>query len=193
MNESNMLDMVEHVRLLFPISTEELEKLVVELWGEDKASVILQHYNHTIDGTNGKAFFAMVSDAAINCPIRTVAQRLCHSGSQVYQYVFDAAVLPEVGVAHASELPFVFDRDYMLPTKSLIELSKQMVGLWEHFEKTGNPNGGGLVPWKWPNAMGGAGSSKVVVFRTNNQSAVTLDPFNRCFVWSNDSDGEPST
>jgi hypothetical protein len=68
-----------------------------------------------------------------------------------------------------------------------------MVGLWEHFEKTGNPNGGGLVPWKWPNAMGGAGSSKVVVFRTNNQSAVTLDPFNRCFVWSNDSDGEPST
>ena len=81
------------------------------------------------------------------------------------KYIFDAMSIPGIGVSHTEELPFVFDRQYMLLTKDLKVLSSQMVEMWEQFEKSGNPNGGVLSNVTWPNSNDVSHEDDVMLFR----------------------------
>ena len=186
MNESGLLSRMLHPEMILPTSAQELKSAVVDLWGTNRSDSILQHYNEQADGKNNRAFFAAVSDACINCPLRRWKNRLLlsNSSADVYQYIFDAMSIPGIGVSHTEELPFVFDRQYMLLTKDLKVLSSQMVEMWEQFEKSGNPNGGVLSNVTWPNSNNVSHEEDVMLFRAGKDaSRVTTDLFTRCFVW----------
>jgi len=200
MNESAMFSTLLHPEMLLPTSEKELQDAVIQLWGKNQSDIILKHYNEQADGANNHAFVAAVSDACINCPLRRWRERLLLEGgiSNVYQYMFDAMSMPQLGVTHAAELPLVFDHQYMLLSKELKELSLQMVTMWSLFETKGNPNGGGVLPnnVSWPKSSSSSSSSvvsnsnvtalllsKVLLLRAGNRSQVVADPIARCFVW----------
>ena len=60
------------------------------------------------------------------------------------------------GAFHGLELSFVFGTiplgvswfsDPFVPTQAEIDLTRAMEGYWARFAATGDPNGGGAVPW----------------------------------------------
>ena len=51
-----------------------------------------------------------------------------------------------IGVAHASELVFVFGTNQFF-TNETRPVSERMQSYWTNFAKTGEPNGDGLLEW----------------------------------------------
>jgi para-nitrobenzyl esterase len=85
-------------------------------------------------------------DARLVCPTVDVARRALALDLPVYLYNWDIPVDDVIGVAHASELVFVFGTNQFF-TPQTMPVSEQMQTYWTNFAKTGDPNGVDLLKW----------------------------------------------
>ncbi|XP_021358791.1 cocaine esterase-like [Mizuhopecten yessoensis] len=85
------------------------------------------------------------------------------TSSNTYHYVYSQelsftflfpipAWIDGMGAGHGMELPYMFgpasQNDESLATDEGREFTDVLVSYWTNFAKTGNPNGGSLVPWE---------------------------------------------
>lgn len=127
---------------------------VSDLFGSTAEAKILAEYPASSYGTPQKAFIAATTDALHICPSRRVA-RAGDAGQTepVYRYFFTHALenspLNASGAFHALDTLFVFGLGSYRPSASAAEiaLADAMMGYWTRFAVSGNPNGGGAVPW----------------------------------------------
>ncbi|KAL5005368.1 hypothetical protein ScPMuIL_018824 [Solemya velum] len=101
-----------------------------------------------------------IGDFHFTCPGIDLAERYAAAGQDVYYYYFEHRssihVWPQwTGVMHADEINFVFGEPLMPGsryTQHEKKLSKQIMGYWTNFAKTGNPNRapGKLGVKEWP-------------------------------------------
>src|SRR5262249_18582746 len=110
-----------------------------------QVDAIVAHYpiasfpspTHALAEVSGDAFFV--------CPTRFTARTLADKGAAVYRYSFEQELeqpfTPDLGVFHASELPFVFGND-TFPLGKMgagAALSDWMGGYWTGFAKHADP------------------------------------------------------
>jgi len=91
---------------------------------------------------------------AVNAqPARFMAGALAGKGVKAYLYQFtrrpDTALARKLGVHHGVDLAYVFGNMKKSDgyADADLALSKQMMGYWVNFAKTGDPNGPGLPAW----------------------------------------------
>jgi para-nitrobenzyl esterase len=100
-------------------------------------------------------------DSSFVCPTRRAARALAKAGVDSYLYHFTHALAtplgPELGVFHASEIPFIFGNP-LLGIISLNDeekvLSQSMVGYWSAMARSGDPNAKGASAWPKYDATG---------------------------------------
>jgi para-nitrobenzyl esterase len=121
---------------------------------------IVARYSVAMYGTANKALAAVSGDAFFTCPARRVARGVVAAGAPVFRYRFeqalDAPFAPDLGVFHASELPFVFGND-TFPLGKIGAggpVADELQGYWTRFAATGDPNGDGATPWPAFDATG---------------------------------------
>jgi para-nitrobenzyl esterase len=85
-------------------------------------------------------------DARLVCPTYDVATRALARDLPVFMYNWDIPVDDVIGVAHASELVFVFGTSLAF-TPETMQVSERMQRYWTNFAKTGDPNGGDSLAW----------------------------------------------
>jgi para-nitrobenzyl esterase len=100
---------------------------------------------------------AAVGDARFTGPVWQWARtHRATCGAPVWMYRFDHRPplppgLPDLGVHHTAELPYVFDNLAQRPTWGWQDtdrhLATVMADAWARFVTTGDPGGGGLPPW----------------------------------------------
>jgi para-nitrobenzyl esterase len=106
------------------------------------------------DPEDGTVTTQWSTDNAFRCG--TVQELIWHTaaGNPGYQYQFSRTVHGQEaqGAAHASEIPFIFGTFSVWQKMRHYDESDQQYGklmrqYWINFAKTGDPNGGNLVPW----------------------------------------------
>lgn len=119
----------------------------------DKTPTALKIFPAATDAAVPGAIDRLVTVAANAQPARRMARSLARSGSPSYLYRFtrrpDTAQARACGAFHGVDLAYVFGN---MPAGAGYdaldrELSRQMMGYWVNFAKTGDPNGPGLAPW----------------------------------------------
>lgn len=126
----------------------------VRSWvGERQEELVLRRYAPSAYGDARSAFVAAMTDAFFVCPGRTLARAASATQqSPVFRYFFSHR--PERvrrgGATQGLELLFVFDHlkpSGYLPSSEEEALSREMMGYWSRFVKTGDPNGDGAPSW----------------------------------------------
>jgi len=120
----------------------------------DRADAVVREYPPSAYDSPMRAWNVLASDRSWICPALTSNRQLAQR-VPVYSFSFADHTAPnlvslpgdyEHGAYHASELAYLFDIGTQLnPQQS--ELSRQMVGYWTNFARSGNPNGIGLPAW----------------------------------------------
>lgn len=140
-----------------PDMTEaEYEAAVTALFGA-AAPQVLAEYPVASYPTPRDAYVALTSDAKFICTARKTARAAAASQEQpVFRYHF-THVLDNVGpmgkkngAFHGLELFFVFDHLNIAgysPSDAEKALAAEIGGYWSRFGASGDPNGGGAVPW----------------------------------------------
>lgn len=119
---------------------------------------ILAAYPHATDDAAREARLDLERDLRFGWDMWAWARLQATSGhNAVYYYSFRqrppfpaGSVYEGWGASHFAELWYVFDHLNQAPWRwsaSDRKLSKQMVGYWTNFARSGNPNGQGLPPW----------------------------------------------
>ena len=102
------------------------------------------------------AIVELATDVAFTCQARRIARSLATSpsASPVYRYYYthvrDYGPMVALRAAHTAELPFVFRTwsiESYVATQAETALSDALQGYWARLGATGNPNGGGALPW----------------------------------------------
>lgn len=130
---------------------------VLEQFGEDLGSKVLELYplsNYTSPWFAASAIFA---DSLMQCPSRRAAYWLLNLDIPIpaYRYYFTHEIemirllKPTNGVSHASELPFVFHTLPALWNSADVAMSDVFVNYWTTFARTGSP-GFGNINTTWP-------------------------------------------
>ncbi|CAF1155640.1 unnamed protein product [Didymodactylos carnosus] len=143
------------------INYTDLQGYIGGLWNKENIIPINQAYN--INFTLGADYHDVLSqilgDNVFTCAARYVLQSLSLYNSNLYLYVYNylpninttvaaygnSSAVPEcyTKVCHESELPLVFNSDFVLPYKLTLEeqhLSQLIGKAFTNFAKTGNPN-----------------------------------------------------
>ena len=127
------------------------------------------------------------ADRTMTEPELYLADAVTRSGHPVYVYRFSyvpqAMRATVAGVAHALEIPFVFDIPEALTKDKTTDADRKMAAVtsayWVSFVKTGDPNGSGRVEWP----VHQAGSFNLLNF-TNEGVVSERDPFEpRIQLW----------
>ncbi|KAJ1337383.1 acetylcholinesterase [Microdochium nivale] len=170
---------------------------ILQLYPDDPAQGIpldtgLETFEDMGRGKQFKRLAAIVGDIFYHGPrlaeVRAYAQ---HNPDSTYVYRFntreyrpaktaaDGTVVPAglsdpfEGVAHAAELPFVFNNpDGLGPFPEYRALSDDMSGMWINFVNGGNPNGKGLP--QWPRYADGP-KGKNLVLQTKSQGGFYVE------------------
>ncbi|KAJ3293403.1 hypothetical protein HDU76_007045 [Blyttiomyces sp. JEL0837] len=126
---------------------------------EEKIAEIYTHYPAS-DYNNSYPFAAaaIFGDFIFQCPVRLLADSYANQGLPVYkyhfnhphgQYLISGPGTEGFGIAHASELIYVFNDKYLYGNDEERELARNMVGYWTHFARRGAPNfAGSLKHWE---------------------------------------------
>ncbi|MGH8784997.1 MAG: carboxylesterase/lipase family protein [Cupriavidus necator] len=142
------------------------------------------------------AIDAIGTDSAYSCPARNSVQAMSNY-TTVFQYEFNDPNAPMIylpaspshptwGAYHASEMQYLFKVTPSIPSprafdRAQQDLSRQMVGFWAQFAKTGNPNAMGSSLWPQ--------------YTATTDTAMSLDPTgvktttdfaarHRCMFWT---------
>jgi para-nitrobenzyl esterase len=157
-------------------------------FGADKARA-LAAYDPDGTGNLAKLRSKVGMDQLMEEPARFVAQTFAAQGLAAYEFRFDyvgdvlKARSPN-GAAHASEIPFVFDK-YGAGYIAMVtashsgeasakdkQVARTLHSYWLNFAKTGDPNGPGLPPWPRYDAA----KDQLMLFRGDGAAAATPDP-----------------
>ena len=98
------------------------------------------------------ALAQVTGDAFFVCPTRFASRQISGHGIATFRYLFEHPlanpILPDLGVFHASELPYVFGNDdFPLGRIDAPSLVEAMQAYWTSFAKASDPNSSGAVPW----------------------------------------------
>lgn len=135
---------------------EDYTKLAYSIFGTN-ASAILEKYPITTEHNVTQRINELATLSILRSGMYLYADALSKQGEDVFAYHFDF-VDPDLketgfGVAHASELKYVFHNYMQAISKNQHAqlVADQMYTAWTNFIKTGNPNGGRMLPGhvKW--------------------------------------------
>ena len=123
---------------------------------------------------------ALIGDLVIREQTWEAADAQRSAGNSVYTYFFNYTSAYSPIAAHTAELPFVFGTLTNNPIIGSTQpagpadqaFSKQVMGYWVNFAKTGNPNGEGLP--KWPAYASGSGNNDILGLG-NNIASINYD------------------
>ncbi|RYE57068.1 MAG: carboxylesterase/lipase family protein, partial [Hyphomicrobiales bacterium] len=87
--------------------------------------------------------------------IHAAQHKVQQSGASLYKYCFawkSPVLNGMLGASHTLEIPFVFGNTDLTPeiighAPDRHEVTRQAMGYWVNFARTGNPNGAGLPDW----------------------------------------------
>ncbi|MFI9380764.1 carboxylesterase/lipase family protein [Kutzneria sp. NPDC052558] len=155
----------------------------------DRADAVARQYPLSAYDSPLRAWNVLTSDRGWICPALT-SNRLLAQKVPVYSYSFADHTVPNFvglpdgydhGAYHGSEMGYLFDFGAPLnPQQS--ELSRQMVGYWTNFARTGNPNGPGLP--QWPRFADG---DTTRVLQPAGATQIDLGQDHHCGFWSQES------
>ena len=133
------------------------------------------------------AIVDLATDVAFTCQARRIARSLSTSpgASPVYRYYYthvrDYGPMVALRAAHTAELPFVFRTwsiESYVATSAETGLSDALQGYWARLGATGNPNGGGALPWTQYQAA----NDNVIVFDDTISTQANLKTA-KCDFW----------
>lgn len=119
---------------------------------------LYQRYPVSRYGTPRAALVQALTDARFGCQARMTARALVRGAPAVpaYRYLFAqpyesaGAAVRALGAFHGVELLWVFQnatRGMTAPSASELAVERALLGYWTRFAATGDPNGGGDLPW----------------------------------------------
>ena len=146
-----------------------VRKLLVRAFGAkageaEKAYGIVGDQLPAPDPVLGSAGTQAMSDMVFRCPDYREAAWQVANGQPVYRYEFAVAAPGARGVAHSTELGYVFNP---APAGSTFGTWPPALDYWANFVKTGDPNDAGLPTWP---QMGQA--DKVMAFLPSGPTVV---------------------
>ncbi|MDD9947087.1 MAG: carboxylesterase family protein [Myxococcales bacterium] len=140
-----------------PVDTPEAYRAALERrFGATRAKMVEALYPSESFPSPDSALAEVTGDWLFVCRARWMSRVLSARGLPVFLYSFEkplrSPALPDGGVIHAAEIPFVFGTSLALFGLGPIEaehqeLSDNMMGYWSRFAATGDPNGDGAVNW----------------------------------------------
>ncbi|KAK0615247.1 Alpha/Beta hydrolase protein, partial [Bombardia bombarda] len=183
----------------FPPSTV---RRIMELYPDDPALGIplgTGDERFAEKGWQYKRVAAIVGDVFYHAPRLDDARRYAQHGDDTYVYRFNerawlsavntpggvvnATCVEELcgalapaweGVAHATELAFVFgNAEWLGPWEGYRRLSERMMDMWVHFAHDGNPNGPGEVVW--PQYASGGEEGVNLVLQTEEKGGLYVE------------------
>lgn len=133
----------------------EYRAALARRFGADQVDAIAARYPVATFASPNAALAAVAGDALMTCPARRTARAAAAAGAPVYLYAFERELeqplVPDGGVVHSGEIPFVFGIDEY-PLGKVGEAGRPLVeaiqDYWTGFAADGDPNGG--VEMEWP-------------------------------------------
>jgi para-nitrobenzyl esterase len=130
-------------------SEAEYRAALMRRFGAANVDAIVTRYPLAAYSNPNRALADVTGDAFFVCPARQTARGAASAGALVYLYSFqrapEQAFLPDLGVFHSAELPFVFGTDPAFPLARVgasgQPTASAMQALWTTFAATGDPNG----------------------------------------------------
>ena len=137
------------------IADDAALKALIEKLVPGKSEEVLMRYSSATHGSAKEAAMAAVGDAGFVCPTRRAARAIAKAGADAYLYHFTftppGSLLGPLGAFHSAEIKSVFGvPSQLLPyelTAEELKLSAAVMGYWARHGASGDPNGGGAVPW----------------------------------------------
>ncbi len=134
------------------MTSAEFDTLVTQVFGAANAAKVKAKYPLSNYKEVSEAAADLIGDAGFICPMRRTLRAVNSAGLKTYAYRYTRVPsfmnVPFLGCYHGAELAFVFhnptSNGFTAPEK---QLSKQMMGYWTRFARTGDPNGGGAPTW----------------------------------------------
>jgi para-nitrobenzyl esterase len=136
------------------VTTEtEYREALARRFGAANVDAIVARYPIASFKSANAAIAEVTGDAFFVCPARTAARGAAGiPGAAVYLYSFDhmpeSTFLPDLGVFHSVEIPYLFGTDGLYPLARVGErgapVAAKLQQLWIDFAKTGSPGS------EWP-------------------------------------------
>jgi para-nitrobenzyl esterase len=130
------------------VTTEtEYRDAIARRFGAANVDTIVATYPLASYPSPNRALAEITGDAFFVCSTRHAARAAARAGAPVYLYSFErapeSAFLPELGVFHSSEIPFLFGTDGMYPLarvgESALPFAAAVQRIWHQFAQTGDP------------------------------------------------------
>jgi para-nitrobenzyl esterase len=126
----------------------ELRSALATRFTSEQVDAIIARYPPASFPSFDRTLAEITGDAFFVCPTRRAARGAAARGGDVYQYSFEQPVenpaIANIGVFHASEIPFVFGDDsfpFGIVGASGAPVAERMQTMWATFAATGNPGG----------------------------------------------------
>lgn len=141
--------------LTIKVNTEAEYQAVINQSFGAVAPAVLAAYPVADYASPQDTLVAVYSDMRFTCPTRLLASSISKTQTEpVYRYFFTRRATTPQGekpAQHGIELLYVFntltDIPLYNPAQADLDLSDAMMGYWGRLGATGDPNGGGAVPW----------------------------------------------
>jgi para-nitrobenzyl esterase len=132
-------------------SAAGLETTMANAFGASFATALAERYDFANAKDLDAVAIQLIGDAFV-CDARRTARLHVAAGNAAFLYHFTRpfkVLLPDLGVFHSAELPFVWQNPYLLSqlTADDMPLSDAVQGYWTRFAAKGDPNGAGAVAW----------------------------------------------
>ena len=135
----------------YEISQEELDKILIEYFGDGKEEVIAE-FIKAYPEKNIADVLAL--DKMFRLPSKKLIESFAEEGGTVYSYLFTLEFPYKNGKTayHCADIPFVFHNTELVPVANIEDvtekLESQMFEAIMQFARTGNPNHSGISEWK---------------------------------------------
>lgn len=137
---------------VLPNTTDELQALLSEEFGDADARLLMAHYQVDSDEDVHMARLNIWGDSYFGMQALYGAEAMANVSSPAYLYFFKRtppSPKQTIGATHGAEMSFIFGGGFPLFPKNDFddELADTMVSYWTNFAKTGLPVAQGKEPW----------------------------------------------
>ncbi|MBA3500574.1 MAG: carboxylesterase family protein [Myxococcota bacterium] len=161
-------------------SEAEYRAALERRFGAANVDAIVAKYPLASYPTPNRALAEITGDAFFVCSTRHAARGAARAGSPVYLYSFDrvpeSAFLPDLGVFHSSEIPFIFGTDGAYPLARIgagaSGFAAAVQQIWTQFATTGDPG--------WERYDEATDETRVLDEPASSRAAFKAD---RCVFW----------
>lgn len=157
LDEGSLIVWLSHNFLFKPLQPEQyLDRLEYLVGDRHTAELVAAQYPLGNYSDPFEALTEAFSDGFFNCQTRNISLALSRQ-VPVWAYQFDYREAPffipgaDLKAFHAAEIQYIFANPMSVTMSEFEgeqgELSRQMMGLWTQFARSGDPNRQGLAPW----------------------------------------------